>query len=184
VNDTRLQKHLSLKARVLVLLMVLLVLSGVFAFASTLTLSQSDARSRSGQLNSIKISTLTIFENNLLIALVEFVPVLGPAFGVYTSFSTGLTLAAEAQTNTSYQQLHITGLELFLFLLITPIYWLEFFSYSLAVEESIAIIISIRNRDLVAREWKWLVASIIAVVVILLVSARLEVLLINVFGGA
>jgi hypothetical protein len=70
-------------------------------------------------------------------------------------------------------------LELFLALLLTPIYWIEFSCYSLAVEESIALIISFWKKDFRTTEWKWLVVSILFVVATLFVSARLEVQLIN-----
>jgi hypothetical protein len=181
--EGRVRGHLSLRGRGLILLVAFLILSSAFAYASTVTLGRSAAQSRASQLNGITPSTTGIFLNNVLIALLEFVPILGPAFAVYASYSTGLTLAAEAQTNASYQQLHVTGLDLFFFLLITPIYWLEFFCYSLAVEESVALVVSFRNRDLLTLEWKWLLASVVAVVAVLLVSARLEVLFITFFGG-
>ena len=93
------------------------------------------------------------------------------------SYDTGTVIAAEAQNNS---QLQLSGLVLFLFLMVTPIYWLEFFAYSLAVEESISVIISIgssftsKNKKLIWTEGKWLIGSVVAVIVVLFFSARLE----------
>lgn len=175
-------RHLSISRRILILLMVFIALSTIFGYASTLTLSPQQAESLAKQVASVHISTTSIFFNNLEIALIEFIPVVGAIFGAYSSYATGLTTAAIAQTSSFGQQTRLSGFDLFLFLLVTPIYWMEFFCYSLAVEESFSIIISIKHGDFFTREWKWLLGSILTVVVVLLVSARLEVLMIQYFG--
>jgi len=165
------------KSRVIIFAIAFLVLSGILAFASTIQLSSADAPSLTQSAKSIDESVLGIFKNNVQIALLEFIPGFGPGFGAYSCYDTGLVLAALAQANQSSTGL--TGLELFLALLLTPIYWIEFTCYSVAVEESIALIVSIRRKDFRTTEWKWLVGSIFFVVATLFVSARLEVQLIN-----
>src|ERR1700730_15270428 len=166
-----------LKNRVIIFAIVFLALSGILAYASTIQLSAADAQSLTQSAKSIDESVLGIFKNNVQIALLEFIPVFGPGFSVYSSYDTGLVLAALAQSNQSSSV--VTGLELFLALLLTPIYWIEFTCYSVAVEESIALIVSFRKKDFRTTEWKWLVGSIFFVVATLFVSARLEVQLIN-----
>ena len=166
---------MKLANRIIILVIVFIVLSAILGFASTTTLSPQDASALNSQANSIQPTTAAIFLNNVQISLLEFIPVFGPAFAAYTSYSTGLVFAAIAQSNSAG---NISGLESFFILLITPIYWMEFFSYSLAVEESIAIIISIKNRDLKI-EWKWALVSILVVISVLFVSARLEASLVN-----
>jgi hypothetical protein len=168
---------MNLKSRVIIFLIIFLVLSGILAYSSTIQLSPSDAQSLTQSAKNIDESVVGIFKNNVQIALLEFVPGFGPGFSVYSSYDTGLVLAALAQSNQSSSG--ITGLELFLALLLTPIYWIEFTCYSVAVEESISLIISFRNKDFRKNEWKWLVGSILFVVATLFVSARLEVQLIN-----
>ncbi len=162
--------------RVSIFVLVFIILSAVFAYSSTIHLTNSEAQSLSNGVEGIKATTIAIFENNVEIALLEFVPGFGPAFGAYTSYNTGLATAALAQTNPSSG---LSGIELFLFLLLTPIYWMEFTCYSLAVEESIALIVSARNRDFKTSEWKWLVGSVLFVAALLFVSAGVEVGLIN-----
>ena len=164
------------KTRAAIFLTVLVILSGILAYGSTVPLSSSDAQALSQGVAGIKGTTLGIFQNNVQIALLEFVPVFGPGFGAYSTFDTGLAISAIAQTNSTSG---ISGLELFLILLLTPIYWFEFACYSLAVEESIAILVSFKNHDFRTREWKWLVGSVLFVVGTLFVSAGLEVDLIN-----
>jgi hypothetical protein len=170
--------------RLLIFVIVFFILSGVLVYSSSVQISQSQAQSLNQQVQSIKVTTFGIYQNNLLIALFEFVPVLGPAFAVYTTYNTGLVASASAQmANDS-----VTGPEATIVTMLTPIFWLEFFCYSLAVEESIVIVItgvqSLRSgfsgkRQWRWPEWRWLAGSIIAVVVILLVSAQIEVQLVH-----
>lgn len=149
---------------------------GVLVYSSSTQLSSADAQSLSQSVKGIKGTVLGIFQNNVQIALLEFIPGIGPAMGVYSSYDTGLAIAALAQTS---QNVSVSGPLLVFILLFTPIFWLEFTCYSLAVEESIALIDSFRNHDFRSSEWKWLVASVIFVVATLFVSARLEVNMIN-----
>ena len=164
------------KNRVLIFLVCFFILSAIVGYASTLEISSSEAQSLSQSVYAIKPTTADIFENNVQIALLEFIPIFGPAYGAYASYSTGLAIVALAQSNSGSG---LSGLDLFLILLITPIFWIEFTCYSLAVEEGVAFIISLKNRDFRKSEWKWLIGSIIFVVATLFVSAGLEVDLIN-----
>jgi predicted metal-binding membrane protein len=168
---------LKTKTRALIFIVTLVILSGILAFASTITLSASDANSLSQSVQGINGTTTNIFQNNVQIALLEFVPVFGPGFGAYSSFDTGLAIAALAQTNSNSG---LNGLELFIFLLFTPIYWFEFACYSLAVEESISLLVSFKNRDFRRSEWRWLLGSILFVVATLFVSAGIEANMINI----
>lgn len=164
------------KTRAAIFVVVFIILSVILVYASSVPLSSADAQSLSTGVYSIKATTVGIFQNNVQIALLEFIPVFGPAFGGYASYSTGLAISALAQTNSGSG---LSGPELFFILMLTPIYWLEFSCYSLAVEESISVMVSFKNRDFKTREWKWLLASVIFVVTTLFVSAGLEFDLIN-----
>jgi hypothetical protein len=168
---------MNLKNRAIIFAIVFFVLSAILGYASTIPLSAADALSLTQSAKSIDESVLGIFKNNVQIAFLEFIPGFGPGFSVYSSYDTGIVLAALAQSNQS--STGVTGLELFLAMLLTPIYWIEFTCYSVAVEESIALIISFRKKDFQTSEWKWLVGSIFFAVATLFVSARLEVQLIN-----
>ena len=165
------------RTRALIFLATLIALSGILAFASTVPLSTSNAQSLSQGVEGIHGTTTAIFQNNVQIALLEFVPAFGPAFGIYSSYDTGLAISALAQTNAGSG---LSGLELFVFLLFTPIYWLEFACYSLAVEESLSLLVSFRHHDFRKTEWRWLLGSILFVIVTLFVSAGIEANMINI----
>jgi hypothetical protein len=83
------------------------------------------------EANSNGTLVQSIFSNNLMIALIMFVPVLGTVFGFYALFSTGTAINAIAIAQ---------GYPLFLVLfslVLTPVFWLEFAAYSTALTESI-----------------------------------------------
>src|SRR5579872_5826971 len=106
------------KSRAIIFAIVFLVLSGILAFASTIQLSSADALSLTQSAKSIDETVLGIFKNNVQIALLEFIPGFGPGFSAYSSYNTGLVLAALAESN---QSAGVSGLELFFGLLLTPI---------------------------------------------------------------
>ena len=164
------------KTRAILFIVVFITLSIILAYSSTIVISQSDAQSMTQGVEGINDTVPAIFRNNVQIALLEFIPGFGPAFGAFSSYDTGLAISAIAQ---STPNISVSGLEFFFVLLITPIFWIEFACYSLAVEESIAIIDSFKNRDFRSREWKWIICSILFVVATLFVSAKLEVEMIN-----
>lgn len=170
---------MKISTRATIFLVSFLVLTVVLALASTTKLSPQEATQLNQTVTAIKPTTLGIFFNNVRIDLIEFVPILGPAFGVYVSYSTGLVIAAIAQSSPVQG---IGGFEAFLVLLITPIYWMEFFSYSLAIEESVALVISARSRQMLRGEIKWLIGSILLAVAVLFVSAHLEASLVSMFS--
>ncbi len=161
--------------RVGIYIAVFISLTIILGYASTAPMGQTQAQNLVGEVQAISPTTFVIYDNNLRIALIEFVPILGPVYGAISSYDTGLVLSATGQVPNATT----TGLFAFVITILTPIFWLEFSCYTLAVEESIAILVSIKNRDLPTREWKWLVCSLLFVAAVLFVSARLEVAMIN-----
>jgi hypothetical protein len=169
---------LKLSTRFIIFIAAFLTLTVVTALASTAKLSPEQARSLNGSVSGISPTTLPIFFNNARVDLVEFIPVVGPAFGVYVSYDTGIVIAAIAETSS----LPVGGLVAFLSLVITPIFWMEFFAYSLAVEESVALVVSARNRALFRTELRSLAGSVLLALAVLFVSAHLEATIVNVLG--
>ena len=170
---------MKLSSRAIVFVLAFVALSSVLAVASTTRLSPQDAAQLNQTVAGIDPTTVGIFFNNARVDLVEFVPILGPAFGVYVSYSTGLAISAIAQ---SAPVQGISGLAAFLALLITPIFWMEFFSYSLAVEESVALVLSARSRQTFHSEVRWLTGSVLLAMAVLFVSAHLEASLVGMFS--
>jgi uncharacterized membrane protein SpoIIM required for sporulation len=74
--------------------------------------------------------TAFVFGNNLMICLVIFVPVLGPMFGCYVLYNTGVVIAADSIAA------NVNPLLYFVLLFVFPFAWLEFIAYSAAFATS------------------------------------------------
>jgi uncharacterized membrane protein SpoIIM required for sporulation len=126
------------RKRIYSLLLMFVIAILVTVLGTLVPLSAQDSQQLSNNLNSTlnqnKASgTLPqyIFLNNFQICLVMFIPIVGPLFGLFTLFSTGIALDAIASVQ------GYSGILAFFLLILTPIFWLEFVSYSLAMTESV-----------------------------------------------
>jgi hypothetical protein len=81
----------------------------------------------------------SIFQNNIVICLISFIPVAGPIFGYYTLYNTGVYIAAESLAH------NLPPIMVLLFLFVFPFTWLEFLAYSTALCESFLLIWRIRK---------------------------------------
>ena len=72
-----------------------------------------------------------IFLNNFPICLAMFIPIVGPIFGFIVLFDTGYAISALAQVQ------GVPSLLLVFAELLTPVFWIEFAAYSIAIAESI-----------------------------------------------
>jgi len=153
----------------------------VMALGSSTTLSQAQADFISGNVNRTLNEQLAngnlipfIFVNNFQIALLMFFPLAGAALRLLTLFNTGIVLSALAMVN-SYP-----AYVAFLGLMATPVFWLEFAAYSIAMAESIWLF-----RQLLHRRWeelKLVVMSIGICALVLAIGAVVEVYIITSAG--
>ncbi len=133
----------SRKKRVLTILACFLF-SIIMTTAGVLTpLSPEDSNTKSEELKQLQDSlkrmnvwegTASIFENNFIICLIMFVPVVGPLYGSYVLYNTGLYIAGE-------------GIIVFLLLFILPFTWFEFIAYSTALASSVWLTWRIMRRE-------------------------------------
>ncbi len=72
-----------------------------------------------------------ILGNNFFICLIMFIPVLGPIFGLFVIFNTGVAVSAVATAQ------GFPSIIAFIALVITPVFWLEFAAYSTAMSASV-----------------------------------------------
>ncbi len=159
-NATPRRKHIYSIAAIFIVAFLVTVVG------SFLPLSASDATTISQNLNSTlnqnkASNTLTqyIFINNFSICLAMFIPLAGAALGMFILFDTGVALGAIASTQHYPVWVGLASL------VITPVFWLEFMSYSIAMAESIWLIRRIiqainskepgRGRVILWRELKW-----------------------------
>ena len=81
--------------------------------------------------------TFYFFSHNFLICLVLFVPGLGPLFGAYVFYNTGVVLTAETNTIAAKNGTQVPPLLLFFMLFLFPHTWLEFIAYSTALAANV-----------------------------------------------
>jgi hypothetical protein len=170
----------------------------VTVIGSYIPLSTQDSNALSQQVNATlnehkATNTLTsyIFLNNFEICLLMFIPVAGAALGLFILFDTGIALGAIATTQGYPVWLGLASLA------VTPVFWLEFISYSIAMAESIWLfrrITQLRlrvetggevkwgNFALLKNELKWLGIFIATCAGLLAIGAVVEVWLITAFG--
>jgi uncharacterized membrane protein SpoIIM required for sporulation len=178
------------RKRIYSIIFIFLLSLIVLAVGSSITLSSEDAYNISNQLNQTLSensanNTLTfyIFQNNFLICLLMFVPIVGAALGMFILFETGIALSAIAATQGFPTWLAFASL------VVTPVFWLEFAAYSTAMATSIWLfrrifqVSKLGGRELMLRELKWTAISIAACAGLLAVGAVVEVWLIN-FGNS
>jgi hypothetical protein len=124
------------------------VLATLVTIAGTLVpLSAQEAQAISDNLQET-VNTLSetggltqfIFGNNFMICLLMFIPVIGPLFGFFVLFNTGTVIGGIAATQ------GVPGVLAFLALVLTPVFWLEFIAYSIAITQSFWLIRRIMRR--------------------------------------
>jgi uncharacterized membrane protein SpoIIM required for sporulation len=169
------------RKRIYSVFFVFLVALAVTVIGTYIPLSSQDAQTISNQLNQTlnqnrASNTLVqyIFLNNFEICLLMFIPVVGAALGMFILFDTGVALGAIAMTQ---------GYPAFIALFsefLTPVFWLEFAAYSIAMAESIWLF-----RRLMQKRWrelKWTGIFIAICAVLLIVGAIVETWIITAFG--
>ncbi len=163
-------------------LIFIFILTIVATLAGTLVpLSAEDANTLAQDVNQTLVEnkdfaslTSAIFINNFRICLIMFIPVVGAVFGFFVLFSTGIALSAISMTSGFPVILN------FFFLMITPIFWLEFISYALGITMSIWLF-----RRLMQKRWlelKWTAIAIGVTAGLLVIGAVVEAWMILAFG--
>ena len=142
-------------------------------------ISNQDANKISNDLNatvnSLKATNSLpsyIFGNNFVICLMMFIPIAGPIFGFYVLFNTGTALSAVAISQ-GYPPLLALLAEF-----LTPVFWLEFAAYSIAIAESIWLLRRILQKPTI-HEFKNAGILVTICAVILFVSAYIETAIIS-----
>lgn len=171
-------RGLSSRTKRLYAIVLFFILAVIVTIAGTLTpLTPSEADSLNQELDQLRgsISVQYIFGNNMMVCLLMFVPIIGPLFGLYVLYNTGVVIGAEAMAS-----LHVSPVLVFLSLFILPFTWLEFISYSTACVASVWLtwrLIQHKGRRELVRT-----GSFIAIcAVFLLIAAIVEYLLITGF---
>lgn len=133
--------------RILSTIAILILCLAVIIAGTATPVPQEQASEISNDLNQTVQSLLEndallqyIFGNNFMICLIMFIPIFGPIFGLYVLYNTGAVIGAIAIAG------NFPPLLGFLVLLLTPVAWLEFFAYSIAIAESVWLVRRILQR--------------------------------------
>jgi uncharacterized membrane protein SpoIIM required for sporulation len=171
----------SKRKRIYTIMLIFIIAFILTVIGSYIPLNHQDAQTISKNLNETLNTHKAngslieyIFINNFSICLLMFVPIIGAVLGFAILFDTGVALGAIA-----YVQGYPIAVGL-LSLVITPVFWLEFTAYSIAMAESIWL-----ARRLMQRRWLEIKNTVILVGIcaaILIVGAIVEVWLITTFG--
>jgi len=175
-------KRSSSRRKRIITVAVFLLLWQVATGVGLLThLSQQDANSINQEIDQERAtaSVENIFGHNLILCLATFVPIGGPIFGFFSSYSSGVVIVAQSM---SPQAQGLPPWLLLLLYFLIPIYWLENISMSVGLAESVWLI----RRTMQGygkRELRNAAVLIAIVTLILLVSAIIEIALINATSG-
>ncbi len=119
---------------------------------------------------------ISIFKNNYTLALFMIIPFAGPVLAAYTSFNTGYVMSAQANVFSQQYNVAFTGIDRFLSIMVTPVFWLEFVCYSAAVLESIYLMRSLFTGN-VKKELVRAIVVIASIAIVLFLSAQIEAFL-------
>ncbi|MCP8318205.1 MAG: stage II sporulation protein M [Candidatus Methylarchaceae archaeon HK01B] len=115
-----------------------------------------------------EITPLYILQNNLSIALVGFIPIIGILWMVFVLYSTGVVLSA-------FSVVYDVSPILFILVLIAnPIFWIEYTAYTLVMVEGTMLVYSAFKKEFL-KELKIALLILIAVVLLLTIGAFIEV---------
>jgi len=167
-------KNASIRQKRFYSLIFIFVLSVAVTFAGTLMpLSAEEANILADKTNQVITDnpdvaslSIAIFTNNFMLCLLMFIPIFGVIFGMIVLFSTGVTIGALSMVQ------GLSPIVTLLMLMITPIFWIEFASYTLGMSESGWLF-----RRLTQKRWshlKWTAIFIGLTAILLAIGAVVE----------
>ena len=132
------KKYSYKRKRILSVIIILIIALIVTASGLLVSINLEEAEAINKNLNQT-INYLTeeggivqfIFGNNFMICLLMFIPIIGPIIGFYALFNTGIVINAIAIVEGYPTSLVFTALFL------TPVAWIEYIAYSIAISESV-----------------------------------------------
>lgn len=177
------KKSSPMRRRIITILVIFVAIVILTAVATLAPVNETQAHETYNDLNQtvndLKHSNSLlqfIFGNNFELTLIMFVPFIGPIFGFYVLFNTGVVLESSAIAQNLPPMLSYVALFL------TPVVWLEFAAYSTAMAGSLWLSARIiQNR---AKHELTNTAKFIAIcAVLLLIGAIVETVLIELAGS-
>jgi hypothetical protein len=119
-----------------------------------------------------KPTALAIAKNNITIAILFLIPVVGIILMPIISYNTGLIFSAIATVN------EIPKLSLLISIFLSPIFWFELIAFNLATTHGIMIILGLATKSFKKEAFN-LLKAFLATIAILVISAIIEIALIT-----
>lgn len=161
---------ISIKKRLMLFFVAILFFLGIFFVGFSFKMDESFSKELSKNfINQIRdIDEFGIFFNNLKIALVMFIPVIGIIMGTISGFSTGLVFNSimDVSSPTSYYN------PLIIFL--TPFGILELLSYGLAISRGGILFFELIKKKFTKKSLIYLLVEVALVGIMLLAGAIIE----------
>ena len=119
------------------------------------------------------IDSIGIFLNNLSIGLPTFVPVLGPVWGLFAGWSTGITISGVWSMSPDLSD----TLPLSIFYA-SPYGFLELIAYSIGMSRGAFLVFSFVKHHSINSILKWTLVEIVIVVTLLAIGSIIEIFMI------
>jgi len=167
----------SLRTRLIILFLIASFIATIFGTMTPVAYEEAKEVYKEFVESSEYISTAQfIFGNNFLHCLVMFVPAVGPVYGLYIMYNTGVMLKMFAVAQGVDVFLAFLGVFLF------PFAWMEYIAYALAMSQSVLSLESLLKKQAMS-ELVRMCVWIAVCAVILLAAAAIEALLLAQWGG-
>ncbi|HEY6164792.1 MAG TPA: stage II sporulation protein M [Nitrososphaeraceae archaeon] len=149
-----------------------------YSAGATFNMSKKEAEDLKGQFAKqiVRIDQNGIFNNNVKVALIMFIPGIGTGIGIFSGFSTGMVFSAMAETSPSLN--HVPPL----IVLLTPFGIMEVFAYGLAMSRGGMLIMLIYQ---LAKKKPWREYTIHTLIEIgIVVVVEIGIVVVVLFAGA
>ena len=168
------KRSTSRRKRIITVLVFLLLWQVATVVGLLTPVSQHDANSINQEISQERAaaSVEDIFGHNLILCLIMFIPIGGPIFGFFSSYTSGYVMVAQSMS------LRLPPPLLLFAYFLVPVYWLENISMSIGLAESVWLIRR-TTQGYGKRELRNAAVLIAIVTLILLASATIEIILIN-----
>ena len=170
--------HFNIKRRLLYLAFGAVVFLVAYSAGATFNMSKKEAEDLKGQFAKqiVGIDQNGIFNNNVKVALIMFIPGIGTGIGIFSGFSTGMVFSAMAETSPSLN--HVPPL----IVLLTPFGIMEVFAYGLAMSRGGMLIMLIYQ---LAKKKPWREYTIHTLIEIgIVVVVEIGIVVVVLFAGA
>ena len=132
------KKTSPIRKRIITIVIIFAIIVIITALATLTQMDNDTAIQNYNELNqtvnALKANNAVfeyIYGNNFFLTMLMFIPFVGPIIGFIAFYNTGVIIEAEAIA------LHLPPTLTFFALFLTPIAWLEFMSYSIAIAGSV-----------------------------------------------